>query len=173
MDIVENIKFHELDYNIQENMTNNNSNSSLENHDIGTETSAEKTDDLEQPDLHLYRKFKDNQTSDMIDENNVKPDFDIKNDLEKFKNLDKLEEMVVKIFPKLKELYESSNHSDEDNISLEESELRLIIIWFFLTTILCLVPLGQLLQILTRLKNPNIVEPMLPKNINGFGKFIF
>ena len=100
------------------------------------------------------------QTADIIDQSNVK--------WEKVKNLDEIEEFLVKIFPKLKSQSSNSTY-EEDNISVEESKKRLIIIWIFITAILCLIPFGQLFQILRRLKNPDIVETVRLENINEFG----
>ena len=100
------------------------------------------------------------QTSDITDQSNVK--------WEEFKNLDEIEEFLVKIFPKLKSQSSNSTY-EEDNISVEESKKRLIIIWIFITTILCLIPFGQLFQILRSLKNPDIVETVRLENINEFG----
>ena len=100
------------------------------------------------------------QTPDIIDQSNVK--------WEKVKNLDEIEEFLVKIFPKLKSQSSNSTY-EEDNISVEESKKRLIIIWIFITTILCLIPFGQLFQILRSLKNPDIVETVRLENINEFG----
>ena len=75
-------------------------------------------------------------------------------------NFDRLENWVVKVFPKLKFTY--SNHNDEHNISYEKSQDRLLAMGIFITMIPCLIIIIQITKILVAIKSPRIVEPKIP-----------
>ena len=87
---------------------------------------------------------------------------------EDVKNLDRIEKWVVNIFPKLN--FKSSNRNDEDNISYEESQDRLIAIGIFITMIPCLITIIQISQVLSATKSPRIIEPKIPYPSDPFSK---
>ena len=74
---------------------------------------------------------------------------------------DKIDKWVEIIFPRYN-FGKSSNNFDEDTISYEESQDRLIAIVLFITMISCLITIVQIIQILTPIKSPIIIEPKMP-----------
>ena len=87
-------------------------------------------------------------------------------------NLDIFEKWMVKIFPPLKlNLLKLSNYSEDENISNEAIYARLIIIWIFITVVLCSITFGQLIWISVLSRGPIVVQPFIPKINNPFCKY--
>ena len=87
-------------------------------------------------------------------------------------NLDIFEKWIVKIFPPLKlNLLKLSNYSEDENISNEAIYARLIIIWIFITVVLCSITFGQLIWISVLSRGPIVVQPFIPKINNSFCKY--
>ena len=91
-----------------------------------------------------------------------------KNLVKEVNNFDRIEKWVDIIFPKFN-LGKSSNYNDEDNISYEESQDRLIAIVIFITMIPCVIAMVQINLISTPIKSPRLIEPYLSPN--AFCKF--
>ena len=88
-------------------------------------------------------------------------------------NLDVLEKWMVKIFPPKKfgiPGRKLSNYSEDDNISNDATYARLIIIFIFITVVLCFITFGQLIWILVLSRGPIVVQPFIPKINNPFCK---
>ena len=93
------------------------------------------------------------------------------NNLESNLNLDIFEKWMVKIFPPLKlNFLKLSNYSEDENISNEAIYARLIIIWIFITVVLCSIIFGQLIWISVLSRGPIVVQPFIPKINNPFCK---
>ena len=90
-------------------------------------------------------------------------------DFQKASNLDKIHDRMMDIFPKIRFFKDVSN---EDIVSKEEIYSRFVIFALLLTGILCLVPLGQLIEISIITKSVKIVQPMILKEYDPFCKFL-
>ena len=88
--------------------------------------------------------------------------------------VDKIENWLIKIFPKSKEnVLKSSELNDQDNITDEAIDSRIIIFGLTIAMIISLVIFGQMIQIYLIIGNlPIMVEPKLPEMINVFCKYI-
>ena len=85
--------------------------------------------------------------------------------------LDRIENWMIKIFPKSNVL-KGSELNDQDNISYDASESRIINIGLTIAMVVSLVIFGQIIQIHVMTKNQQIiVEPKLPDITNTFGKY--
>ena len=66
-----------------------------------------------------------------------------------------------------------SELNDQDNITYDESESRIIDIGLTIAVVISLVIFGQIIQIYVRTKNQQIiVEQKLPEITNAFGKYL-
>ena len=83
--------------------------------------------------------------------------------------LDKIHQKITKFFPTVNLFKDITN---DDIISKEEIQLCFIIFGILVTSIVCMVPLWQLIQISIRTKSLMIVEPIIPKEDNPYGKFL-
>ena len=88
--------------------------------------------------------------------------------------VDKIENWLIKIFPKSKEnVLKSSELNDQDNINDEAIDSRIIIFGLTIAMIISLVIFGQMIQIYLIIGNlPIMVELKLPEMINAFCKFL-
>ena len=88
--------------------------------------------------------------------------------------VDKIENWLIKIFPKSKEnVLKSSELNDQDNITDEAIDSRIIIFGLTIAMIISLVIFGQMIQIYLIIGNlPIMVEPKLPEMTNAFCKFL-
>ena len=88
--------------------------------------------------------------------------------------VDRIENWMIKIFPKSKEnVLKVSELNDQDNITNEARESRMVIIGLIMAMIICLVISGQIIQIYIIFGNSQImVEPKLPEMINVFCKYL-
>ena len=95
---------------------------------------------------------------------------DIQPDFEETSNLDKIHKRVVEFFPTV-ELFKDVS-DDNDVISKEQIYSRFVIIGILITTIVCLVPLVQLIQILIRTKTVMVVKPNIQKEEDSLCEFL-
>ena len=81
---------------------------------------------------------------------------------------------MIKIFPKSKDIVlKAPELNDQDNISNDAIESRIINIGLTIAMIISLVILGQILQIYIMIKNQQtIVEHKLQDITNAFGKYL-
>ena len=88
--------------------------------------------------------------------------------------VDRIENWLIKIFPKSKEnVLKASELNDQDNISNDAIELRIINIGLTIAIAISLVIFGQIIQIYVMTKNQQIVvEHKLPDITNAFGKYL-
>ena len=86
----------------------------------------------------------------------------------------KVENWLIKIFPKSKaNVLKASEFNDQDNITNEARESRIVIIGLIMAMIISLVISGQIIQIYIIFGNSQImVEPKLPEMINVFCKYL-
>ena len=86
--------------------------------------------------------------------------------------VDRIENWLIKIFPKSKEnVLKASELNDQDNISNDAIELRIINIGLTIAIAISLVIFGQIIQIYVMTINQQIiVEHKLPEVTNAFGK---
>ena len=117
-------------------------------------------------ELELYDH--DEMINTLDDENKV----DALESIDRNLNLVIFEKWRAKNFsPNLKRNFlKLSNHSEDDNISNEATYARLIIIFIFITVILCFITFGQLIWILVLSRDPILVQPLIPKGNNQFCK---
>ena len=87
--------------------------------------------------------------------------------------VDRIENWMIKLFPKSKEnVLKESELNDQDIITNEARESRMVIIGLIMAMIISLVIFGQMIQIYLIIGNlPIMVEPKLPEMINAFCKF--
>jgi hypothetical protein len=87
--------------------------------------------------------------------------------------VDKIENWLIKIFPKSKEnVLKSSELNDQDNITDEAIDSRIIILGLTIAIIISLVIFGQIIQISKINKKQKIVvEHQSPDIINAFCKY--
>ena len=88
--------------------------------------------------------------------------------------VDRIEDWMIKIFPKSKDIVlKAPELNDQDNISNDAIESRIINIGLTIAMIISLVILGQILQIYIMIKNQQtIVEHKLQDITNAFGKYL-
>ena len=86
-------------------------------------------------------------------------------------HIDRVENWLLKIFPKSK-ISKASELNDQDNITNEAIDSRIIIFGLTIAMIISLVIFGQIIQIYLIIGNlPIMVEPKLPEIINAFCKY--
>ena len=87
--------------------------------------------------------------------------------------VDKIENWLIKIFPKSKEnVLKSSELNDQDNITDEAIDSRIIIFGLTIAMIMSLVIFGQIMQInIITKKQQIIVEHQSPEVLNAFCKY--
>ena len=87
-------------------------------------------------------------------------------------HIDRVENWLLKIFPKSK-ILKASELNDQDNITNEARESRMVIIGLIMAMIISLVIFGQTIQIYLIVGNsPIMVEPKFPEMINAFCKYL-
>ena len=88
--------------------------------------------------------------------------------------VDRIENWMIKLFPKSKEnVLKESELNDQDIITNEAKESRIVIIGLIMAIIISLVISGQIIQIYIIFGNSQImVEPKLPEMINVFCKYL-
>ena len=87
-------------------------------------------------------------------------------------NIDRVENWVLSIFPKSK-ISKKSELNDQDNITNEAIDTRIIIFGLTIAMIISLVIFGQIIQIYLIIGNsPIMVEPKFPEMINAFCKYL-
>ena len=88
--------------------------------------------------------------------------------------VDRIENWMIKLFPKSKEnVLKASELNDQDIITNEARESRMVIIGLIMAMIISLVIFGQIIQIYLIIGNlPIMVEPKLPELINAFCKYL-
>ena len=119
--------------------------------------------DIPNPDVFLEQNENTDPERVQNADGEIEKEFDVITetlDEKDVNNFDRLENWVVKVFPKLKFTY--SNHNDEYNISYEESQDRLLAMGIFITMIPCLIIIIQITKIFIATKSPRIVEPKIP-----------
>ena len=110
------------------------------------------------------------EEEEILDNSNNKRNFDnVSLDFQKASNLDKIHDRMMDIFPKIRFFKDVSN---EDIVSREEIYSRFVIFALLLTGIICLAPLGQLIEISIITKSVKIVQPMILKEYDPFCKFL-
>ena len=93
-------------------------------------------------------------------------------DTKEVQPFDRIGNWAIKIFPKSNEL-KASELNDQDNISYDASESRIINIGLTIAMAISLVVFGQIMQIYVVTKNQQIiVERKLPDITNAFGKYL-
>ena len=88
-------------------------------------------------------------------------------------HIDKVENWLIKIFPKSKaNVLKASEFNDQDNITNEAIDSRIIIFGLSVAIIISLVILGQIIQInMINKKQQIVVEHQSPDIINAFCKY--
>ena len=88
-------------------------------------------------------------------------------------HIDKVENWLIKIFPKSKaNVLKASEFNDQDNITNEAIDSRIIIFGLSIAIIISLVILGQIIQInMINKKQQIVVEHQSPDIINAFCKY--
>ena len=88
-------------------------------------------------------------------------------------HIDKVENWLIKIFPKSKaNVLKASEFTDQDNITNEAIDSRIIIFGLSVAIIISLVILGQIIQInMINKKQQIVVEHQSPDIINAFCKY--
>ena len=88
--------------------------------------------------------------------------------------VDRIENWMIKLFPKSKEnVLKASELNDQDIITNEAKESRIVIIGLIMAMIISLVIFGQIIQIYLIVGNsPIMVEPKFPEMINAFCKYL-
>ena len=89
----------------------------------------------------------------------------------KASNLDKIYQKITEIFPTVN-LFKDVNNDNSMEISKEEIYTRFTFIGIVVTTIMCLVPLWQMIDISIRTKSVTVVTPVVPKEENPYGEFL-
>ena len=88
-------------------------------------------------------------------------------------HIDRVENWLLNIFPKSK-LLKASELNDQDNITDEAIDLRIIIFGLTIAMIISLVIFGQMIQInIINKKQQTVVEHQSPDIINAFCKYYF
>ena len=107
---------------------------------------TQRNDNLDS-ELELYDSENIDQNGyDMTDALNDENKVDVLESIGRNLNLDVLEKWMVKIFPQKKlNFLKLSNYSEDDNISNDATYARLIIIFIFITVVLCFITFGQLI----------------------------
>ena len=85
-------------------------------------------------------------------------------------HIDRVENWLIKIFPKLNSILKASELNDQDNITNEAIDSRLIIFGLTIAMIISLVIFGQIIQI-NLIKKQIVVEHQSPDIINAFCKY--
>ena len=88
--------------------------------------------------------------------------------------VDRIENWMIKLFPKSKgNVLKESELNDQDIITNEAKESRIVIIGLIMAMIISLVIFGQIIQIYLIIGNsPIMVEPKFPEMINAFCKYL-
>ena len=88
--------------------------------------------------------------------------------------VDRIEDWMIKIFPKSKDIVlKAAELNDQDNISNDAIESRIINIGLTIAMVISLVIFGQIIQIYVMPTNQQIiVERKLPDIKNAFGKYL-
>ena len=89
------------------------------------------------------------------------------NDVTKF---DQLYKLIINMFPKSNMVKHLKLENEDGNIPKGKSELRIIAIFVFIASILCLVTLWQVVLITIKIQNPTYIEPLIPKENRPFCK---
>ena len=121
---------------------------------------------------NLSRKRKGREKSDLYQDDQDKLKLNTgmnltSNDKTKF---DLLHKVAVNMFPKSNIVKHLSIENEDDNIPKEKSELRIIVIFLFITSVLCLVTPWQVVLILIKTQNPIFMEPIMLKEDRPFCK---
>ena len=85
-------------------------------------------------------------------------------------HIDIVENWLIKIFPKLNSILKASELNDQDNITNEAIDSRLIIFGLTIAMIISLVIFGQIIQI-NLIKKQIVVEHQSTDIINAFCKY--
>ena len=110
-----------------------------------------------------------NAEQKVFDSSNLKLDIDSEH--KKASNLDKIHQKIIEIFPTVN-LFKDINNDNFMEISKEEIYTRFTFIGIVVTTIMCLVPFWQIIDISIRTKSATVVTPIVPKEDNPYGEFL-
>ena len=69
-------------------------------------------------------------------------------------------------------MFKNVNNDDFLEISQEEIYTRFTFIGTLVTSIMCLLPFWQIIEIIIRTKSVKVVTPIVPKEENPYGEFL-